>query len=46
MNSFYNDFISRQKYWFDQNDDNDKYLSDNYGHLIDEYNYDIHCKPI
>jgi tRNA(Ile)-lysidine synthetase-like protein len=46
MESFYDDFIGKEKYWFNQNDDNDKYLSDNYGHLIDEYNYDIHNKPI
>jgi hypothetical protein len=46
MDKFYDDFIGNDKYWFNQNDDFDKYLSDNYGHLIDEYNYDIHCKPI
>ena len=46
MEHFYDDFISREKYWFSQNDENDKYLSYNYGHLIDDYNYDIHCKPI
>ena len=46
MENFYDDFINREKYWFSQNDENDKYLSDNYGHLIDDYNYDIHCKPI
>ncbi len=46
MEHFYDDFISREKYWFSQNNENDKYLSYNYGHLIDDYNYDIHCKPI
>ena len=30
MDNFYSDWISREKYWFNQNNDNDKYLSDNY----------------
>lgn len=46
MNTFYNDWISRKKYWFSQNDDNDKYLSLTYGHLIDEYSYEDIQKPI
>jgi hypothetical protein len=43
MNNFYQDWISREKYWFNQNDDNDKYLSDTYSYLIDSYSYE---KPI
>ena len=46
MDKFYSDWISRNKYWFNQNNDNDKYLSDNYSFLIDSYDYDIHSKPI
>uniref|UniRef100_A0A6C0CEP7 tRNA(Ile)-lysidine synthetase n=1 Tax=viral metagenome TaxID=1070528 RepID=A0A6C0CEP7_9ZZZZ len=46
MDIFYNDWIERKKYWFSQDDENDAYLSDNYGHLIDEYSYEIHEKPI
>ena len=46
MDNFYSDWINREKYWFSQNDDNDKYLSDNYSNLIDIYNYHIHSKPI
>jgi len=46
MDNFYSDWISRDKYWFNQNNENDKYLSDNYSYLIDIYNYDIHSKPI
>ena len=46
MNEFYDDWINRKEYWFSQNDENDKYLSDKYEHLIDDYSYDIHMKPI
>ena len=46
MNNFYDDWISRKNYWFCQNDENDKYLSETYGHLIDDYSYDIQLKPI
>ena len=46
MNNFYDDWIGRKEYWFCQNDENDKYLSDTYGDLIDEYSYDIQLKPI
>ncbi len=46
MDDFYDDWISRNEYWFFQNDENDKYLSDKYGHLIDEYSYDNDIKPI
>ena len=46
MDGFYDDWISRNEYWFSQNDENDKYLKEKYGHLIDEYSYDIHVKPI
>jgi|688.fasta_scaffold00787_62 tRNA(Ile)-lysidine synthetase-like protein len=46
MNNFYQDWISREKYWFNQNDDNDKYLSDTYSYLIDTYSYEIYEKPI
>jgi tRNA(Ile)-lysidine synthase TilS/MesJ len=46
MDKFYNDWISRCKYWFNQNDENDKYLSDNYSNLIDIYDYEIYSKPI
>ena len=46
MEIFYTDWISRSKYWFCQNDENDEYLSKTYGHLIDEYSHDIHVKPI
>jgi len=40
MDSFYNYWLSIDKYWFNQNDDIDKYLSITYGHLIDEYKYE------
>ena len=46
MNNFYDDWISRKNYWFCQNDENDKYLSETYGHLIDDYSYNIQLKPI
>jgi tRNA(Ile)-lysidine synthetase-like protein len=46
MDNFYNDWISREKYWFNKNNENDKYLSDNYSFLIDSYDYNIHSKPI
>ena len=46
MNEFYDDWISRKEYWFCQNDENDKYLSDKYGYLINDYCYDIQLKPI
>ena len=37
---FYNDwFNNRRRYWFNQNDENDKYLIENYGDLIDNYYY-------
>lgn len=37
---FYNDwFNNRRKYWFNQNDENDKFLINNYGDLIDTYDY-------
>jgi len=36
MDKFYEDWIKSKKYWFMQNDDNDKYLCDNYSYLIDE----------
>ena len=36
MEEFYDDWIKRKKYWFSQNDENDKYLCEKYGYLIDE----------
>ena len=46
MNTFYNDWISRKKYWFSQNNENDEYLSTTYGHLINDYSYNDIQKPI
>jgi tRNA(Ile)-lysidine synthetase-like protein len=46
MDKFYDDWINRKKYWFNQNNENDKYLSHNYSFLIDLYSYEIHSKPI
>jgi tRNA(Ile)-lysidine synthetase-like protein len=46
MNNFYDDWISRKEYWFCQNDENDKYLSETYGDLINDYSYNIQLKPI
>ena len=46
MDNFYKDWISRERYWFNKNDDNDKYLSDNYSYLIDSYDYYKDSKPI
>ena len=46
MDIFYNDWIERKKYWFCQDDENDIYLSEKYGDLINEYSYNIHKKPI
>jgi uncharacterized protein (DUF924 family) len=40
MDSFYEYWLSIDKYWFNQNNDIDKYLSITYGHLIDEYKYE------
>ena len=39
---FYNDwFNNRKRYWFNQNDENDKYLIENYGDLIDNYDCEV-----
>ena len=46
MNTFYNDWISRKKYWFSQNNENDEYLSTTYGHLLNDYSYNDIQKPI
>ena len=46
MDLFYNDWLKTEKYWFSQNDENDNYLSNKYGYLIDEYDYYHHSKPI
>ncbi len=39
MECFYKDWYNRRKYWFCLNTENDKYLSSNYGYLIDDYTY-------
>jgi tRNA(Ile)-lysidine synthetase-like protein len=39
MDTFYEYWLSIDKYWFNQNDNIDKYLSITYGSLIDEYEY-------
>ncbi len=46
MDSFYKYYLSIDKYWFNQDDNIDKYLSITYGYLIDEYNYNIHSNII
>lgn len=40
MDYFYDDWMKRNKYWFNKDENNDYYLSSTYGHLIDEYKYD------
>ena len=37
MNNFYDDWISRKEYWFCQNDENDKYLSDKSPQIFHSY---------
>jgi tRNA(Ile)-lysidine synthetase-like protein len=37
MDYFYDEWMKRSKYWFCKNDENDKYLSATFGHLIDSY---------
>jgi len=39
MEQFYKEWNNRKKYWFNQNDLNDKYLSNEFGYLIDIYQY-------
>jgi tRNA(Ile)-lysidine synthetase-like protein len=46
MNSFYDYWLTIEKYWFNQNDDIDKYISITYGHLIDEYKYQNNSNAI
>jgi len=46
MEQFYNTWMNRSKYWFNQNDENDKYLSKTFGYLIDEYSYEKDKNPI
>ena len=46
MEQFYKEWNKRSKYWFCKNDENDKYLSSNFGHLIDDYNYYKDNQPI
>jgi len=46
MEQFYDDWMSRNKYWFCKNEINDNYLSHNYGYLIDEYDYNKNKQPI
>ncbi len=40
MEQFYQDWYKNSKYWFNQNNEFDNYLSKNYGYLIDYYNND------
>ena len=40
MEQFYQDWYKNSKYWFNQNNEFDYYLSKNYGYLIDYYNDD------
>lgn len=46
MELFYYDWMSRSKYWFCKNTENDIYLSINFGYLIDTYTYERDNKPI
>lgn len=46
MEDFYNDWIRYRYYWFNQFDGFDKYISSNYGYLINEYNYFNDKNPI
>ena len=46
MEQFYKEWNKRSKYWFCKNDENDKYLSSNFGNLIDDYNYYKDNQPI
>ena len=40
INNFYIEWNKRSEFWFHKNSENDKYLSDNFGILIDKYNFD------
>lgn len=43
MEQFYNDWMNNSNYWFNSTPEFDKYLSDTYGYLIDEFtNNSIH----
>lgn len=46
MEKFYNDWQTHSNYWFNQFDGFDKYISNNYGYLIDDYNYQQDGNPI
>ena len=41
MEQFYNDWFRYRYYWFNQYDGFDKYISSNYGYLIDLYENDL-----
>jgi len=46
MENFYNDWLKHRTFWFNQFDGFDKYISINYGHLIDDYDYKTNGNPI
>jgi len=46
INIFYSEWNKRNQYWFNKNSENDKYLSDNFGFLIDEYDFSDNKNPI
>ncbi len=46
MEQFYTDWFRYRCYWFNQYDGFDKYISLNYGYLIDSYNYKRDLNPI
>jgi len=43
---FYNDWMKHEYYWFNQFDGFDNYLKINYGHLINDYDYQKSNNPI
>ena len=46
MEQFYEDWYKNSKYWFNQNNEFDNYLSKNYGYLIDYYYNNNNYKSI
>jgi tRNA(Ile)-lysidine synthetase-like protein len=46
MEQFYGEWMNRNKYWFNKNKENDEYLSNKFGYLINEYDYNRDNNPI
>ena len=46
LNEFYKEWNNRSQYWFCKNEENDKFLSLNFGFLIDDYDFSKNDDPI